>query len=100
MYTGGAPSHYTNTTVPGEINYGASGLDSSIKGYILLTTIEFGDFTIDDQAFSTFPWHLPVVSIEGSLNTCFARVTVNIANINDTGGQLEPGLTGLLGLGP
>ncbi|KAI0948213.1 hypothetical protein AcW1_009788 [Taiwanofungus camphoratus] len=76
VYTGGAPSHYTNTTVPGEINYGASGLDSSIKGYILLTTIEFGDFTIDDQAF------------------------INIANINDTGGQLEPGLTGLLGLGP
>ncbi|KZT69104.1 acid protease [Daedalea quercina L-15889] len=78
IVTDSALSGSVNTSVPAELDYGTDAADgSSIQGYIFTAEVEFGGFTIAQQAYIDVP------------NNTAASST-----------PLSPGLSGLIGLSP
>ncbi|KAH9916028.1 aspartic peptidase domain-containing protein [Fomitopsis serialis] len=77
IVTDSALSGSVNTSVPAELNYGTDAADgSSIQGHIFTADVEFGGFTIAQQAY------------------------IDVANSSASSGLVEPGISGLIGLSP
>ncbi|EPS98273.1 hypothetical protein FOMPIDRAFT_1126854 [Fomitopsis schrenkii] len=82
IVTDSALSGSTNTSVAAQLNYGTDSTDSSsIMGSIFLADVDFGGFSISNQAYSK-------------------PTRVDVPNNTVSSGLLAPGMGGLIGLSP
>lgn len=94
IVTDSALSGSTNTSVAAQLNYGTDSTDSSsIMGSIFLADVDFGGFSISNQAYSK-PTRGRRMRIHANL------LTVDVPNNTVSSGLLAPGMGGLIGLSP